>query len=258
DVTVAAGLKTTGYNFADPIWGDFNSDGYLDLFVDNHFNVGSYFYENLGHGNFVNILGTTGLRHAGDRHGSAWVDFNNDGQLDLSITKGAKGGQTLGVKEDELYQNLGNSTFTDIAETAGVTNTWGRGRGVAWGDYDRDGYPDLLIGNLKTNLVLLKNNGNSTFTDVTSQAGLADLQYTEMVFADYNNDGYPDIFGTVAATDKASANEILLKNNGNGTFSNVTTQAGLLPVIGGRALCWGDYNNDGYLDLFISRGTQNG
>src|SRR5262249_13262340 len=189
DVTTAAGLNTTGYTYGDPIWGDFDNDGNLDLFVDNHYNRGSYVYHNLGQGQFTDILDTSGLIHAGDRHGSAWVDFDNDGLLDLSITRGAKKGQILGKKQDELYQNLGNDTFTNVAKAVGVTNTFGRGRGVAWGDYDNDGKTDLLLGNLKTTLVLLKQNGDGTFSDVTEATGLANLEYTEAVFADYDNDG---------------------------------------------------------------------
>jgi len=253
DATVSAGLNTDGYTFGDPIWGDFNGDGNLDLFVDNHYNRGSYFYQNNGTGTFTDILDTSGLRHAGDRHGSAWVDFNNDGELDLSITKGAKGGQILGTKQDELYQNLGGGQFTNVAVAAGVTDTWGKGRGVAWGDYNNDGYPDLLLGNLKTDLFLLKNNGDGTFSDVTVAAGLGSLQFTECVFADYNNDGFPDIFCTVSESNNSS-NDMLLKNNGDGTFSDVTSQAGILPLNNGRAICFGDYDNDGDLDLFISRG----
>ncbi len=256
DATVSAGFNTMGYTFGDPIWGDFNGDGYLDLFVDNHYNTASSFYQNTGQGTFTNIIKTSGLKSAGDRHGSAWVDFNNDNQLDLSITKGAKKGHSLGTKQDELYQGLGNSLFTNVAPAAGVTNTYGRGRGVAWGDYDNDGYVDLLLGNVKSTLVLLKNNGDGTFTDVTAQAGLANLQYIEAVFADYNNDGYADIFCTIADANKP-ANDALFKNNGNGTFTKVTT-AGLLPLNNGRSVCWGDYDNDGYLDLFISRGLDEG
>src|SRR5437016_4316596 len=84
DATVAAGLNTTGYTFGDPIWGDFDGDGNLDLFVDNHYNRGSYLYHNNGDGTLNDIRSVSGLRAAGDRHGSAWVDFNNDGLLDLS------------------------------------------------------------------------------------------------------------------------------------------------------------------------------
>src|SRR5205807_2067150 len=87
-------------------------------------------------------------------------------------------------------------------------------------------------------------------------AGLGGLQYMECAFADYDNDGFPDIFGISAQSDN-SPNDILLKNNGDGTFTNVTAQAGILPLTYGRAIAWGDYDNDGDLDLFVSRGTEN-
>ena len=92
---------------------------------------------------------------------------------------------------------------------------------------------------------------------MAAEAGLGQLQYIECVFADYNNDGFPDIFCTDSQAGYVPS-DILLKNNGDGTFTNVSTQAGIFPLIDGRSICWGDYNNDGNLDLFISRGTENG
>lgn len=256
DATLSAGLNGTGFTFGNPIWGDFDNDGDLDFFVDNHFNKASYLYRNNGNGRFTDILPISGLNPAGDRHGSGWVDFDNDGDLDLSITHGAMGGHTFGSKKDELYLNLGDGQFTNIAQAAGVTNTFGAGRSVAWGDYNNDGHLDLLLGNFKTDLVLYKNNGDGTFLDITVQAGLQHLQYTECAFADYNNDGFPDIFCT-CFTPYYPSKDILLKNNGDGTFTNVSNRAGILPLIDGRAIAWGDYDNDGDLDLFISRGTGN-
>jgi hypothetical protein len=87
DTTLSAGLRTTGFAFGNPIWGDFDNDGDLDLFVDNHYNIGSYLYQHNGDGTFTDIRPVSGLKAAGDRHGSAWVDFDNDGDLDLSVTK---------------------------------------------------------------------------------------------------------------------------------------------------------------------------
>src|SRR5436309_3182568 len=120
DATLSAGLNTTGFTFGNPIWGDFDNDGDLDLFVDNHYNAASYLYQNNGNGTFTDIRPVSGLKPAGDRHGSAWVDFDNDGDLDLSVTKGARHGHAFGTKQDELYQDLGASQFANIAEAAGV------------------------------------------------------------------------------------------------------------------------------------------
>ena len=254
DATLSAGLNTTGFPFGNPIWGDFDNDGDLDLFVDNHYYIPPYLYQHNGNGTFTDIRPISGLKPGGDRHGSAWVDFDNDGDLDLSITKGARHGHAFGTKQDELYQDLGANQFTNIAETAGVTNTFGRGRSVAWGDYDSDGHLDLLLGNLKTDLVLLKNNGDGTFLDITVQAGLGGLKYNECAFADYNNDGFPDIFCTNSQAQRP-LKDILLENNGDGTFTNASSQARIRRLVNGRAIAWGDYDNDGDLDFFISRGA---
>ncbi len=254
DVTSAVGMSTTGYPFGNPIWGDYDGDGDLDLFVDNHYIDGPYFYKNNGDGTFTDIFDDLGLRAHGDRHGSGWCDFDNDGDLDLHVTFGADKGGTLGMKSDEQLLNVGGDQFFEVADVEGITDTFGRGRSVAWGDVNNDGYADLLLGNLKTDLVLYQNNGDQTFTDVTAAAGLGGLQYNECDFADYNNDGLADIFCTdVEAFGQRT--ERLYKNNGDGTFTNATAEAGIAPLSQGRSVTWADYDNDGNLDLFITRGT---
>src|SRR5438105_4470043 len=89
--------------------------GDLDLFIENHYNGPSHLYQNNGAGTFTDILSTSGIGKGGDRHGSAWADFDNDGDLDLFITYGAQGGSGLGTKQDELAENLGAGVFTNIA-----------------------------------------------------------------------------------------------------------------------------------------------
>jgi hypothetical protein len=131
-VTLLAGIYPEGFTFGNPIWGDFDNDGNLDLFVENHYELNSRFYRNNGDGTFTDIRQDSGISPAGDRHGSGWGDFNNDGNLDLFITRGADNGSAVDRKRDELYLNTGIGQFTDVTLAAGTTNIFGRGRGVAW------------------------------------------------------------------------------------------------------------------------------
>jgi hypothetical protein len=200
--------------------------------------------------------------------GVAVGDFDGDGFDDIYFVN------QLGP--NALYRNNGDGTFTDVTEKAGV----GVGDRVCVGavfcDYDNDGYPDLFVTTTRGGNILFHNNGNGTFTDVTSKAGVGLIAHAQTaVFFDYDNDGYPDLFVTNTAhwtqdtSDPkpryfpgvgslfdlfASPKEynVLYHNNGNGTFTDVTEQAGLAgPGWGGDVAVF-DYDEDGWLDLLVT------
>jgi hypothetical protein len=247
DISISSGIKIFRTTYGNPIWYDFDRDGKLDVFVINHTAPPSLWHNN-GDATFTDYRPLTGIPPEGDRHGAAWGDYDNDGDMDLFITLGAERGNTVGGKIDQLYRNDGGGAFTDVTTTAGVRNAAGRGRSVNWVDFNNDGKLDLFLKNSKTANALYRNNGDGTFTEVASSAGLADAPGEVSAWADYDGDGYMDLFITSAAKDQ------LWKNHGDGTFTQVTAQAGLKNLDRGQGIAWGDYNNDGHSDLFVARG----
>ncbi len=180
------------------------------------------------------------------------VDYDNDGLCDLFIPDGV---------ESKLFRNRGDGTFEDVTERAGLAGLDGVSVAV-FADYDNDGHKDLFVSRTFRHNQLFHNNGNGTFTDVTAQSGLGeDCCTTVAGWADYDNDGYLDLYvgryldprkgiPTTFYARNGEPNQ-LYHNNGDGTFTNVTEQAG----VGDTGLClgvvWGDYNDDGYPDLFV-------
>jgi hypothetical protein len=247
DISTSAGIKISRPTYGNPISADFNNDGFLDIFISNHTDIPSLLQNN-GDGSFVDIRSQAGLSTGSDRHGAAWGDYDNDGNLDLFITLGAARGTTVGEKTDQLYKSNGKGFFTDMTMIAGVINASGRGRSVNWVDFNNDGYLDLFVKNSKTPNVLYKNNGDGTFTDAAVSAGIAHTPGSVSSWADFNEDGSLDLFITSGASDQ------LWKNNGDGTFVEVTSISGVMSVTRGEGVAWGDYNNDGHLDLYIAKG----
>jgi hypothetical protein len=213
------------------------------VYVGNHGGTPNVFRNN-GNGTFSDIQTSSGIPQlafpASDRHGASWGDYLGNGLLDLFITVGGDQGNPPSGKTDQLYKNNGNNTFTDVTAAAGVQNATGRGRSLNWVDYNNDGLPDLYIQNFQTANHLYKNNGNGTFTDTATSAGVANISGTISSWIDYNNDGCMDLFVV-----GPSANDQLWKNNCNGTFTSVTTAAGIAKKSGGHAIAWGDYNSHG-------------
>ena len=176
-----------------------------------------------------------------------WVDFDNDGDNDLFVTSNTDG--------NRFFENLVDLTFRDISETSGMqlrnTGTYG----ASWGDINNDGYLDVFISNRDTTLehpnFLYRNNGDGTFTDVSVSAGL--LQTSNLSFCsaffDFNNDGWQDIY---VSNDKPQNLNTLYKNNGDGTFTDVSESSGTDIGIDAMTVTVGDYNNDGWFDIYIS------
>jgi hypothetical protein len=258
DVSTATGIAVTDNrnitSFGNPVWGDFNNDGNLDIYVGNHGAVPNVFLNN-GNSTFTDIQTISGIPAlpfpVGDRHGAAWGDYLGNGLLDLFITVGGDQGNPPPGKTDMLYKNNGNNTFTDVTAAAGVQNSLGRGRSPNWVDFNNDGLLDLYVQNFQTANVLYQNNGNGTFTNVATAAGIASITGTVASWIDYNNDGCMDLFVV-----GPGSNDELWKNNCNGTFTNVTTAAGIAKKPGGIGVAWGDYNNDGFVDLYVARGVE--
>jgi uncharacterized repeat protein (TIGR01451 family) len=255
DATDLAGVAFTGAQFGAS-WGDYDNDGWVDLFANNHFQDNPNLYHNNGDGTFTDVYTSSGILSAADAerdppvsdpHGSRWGDYDNDGDLDLYITTGR-------FRVNPFYVNQGDSAFVERAIEAGIEDLQGRGRTANWIDYDRDGDLDLFKGNevlAEGPDKLYRNNRDGTFTDVSNVAGLHDTSSTwGNVWGDYDNDGDLDV--ALSGGDGVT----LYCNDGDGTFTNVTSAAGLL---GGEDKSWGadfgDYDNDGDLDLYVARGN---
>jgi hypothetical protein len=214
--------------------------------------------------------------------GCAFFDYDNDGWLDILVLCGSRTSDPPPSASNRLYKNNRNGTFTDVTEKAGLLRT-GYAQGVTVGDYNNDGFEDLFVTYYGQN-VLYRNNGDGTFTDVTKEAGL--LSPTPRfgsgcAFVDYNRDGHLDLFvanylefdmKTVPRpTDTGACNylnvpvncgprglpyghHLLYRNNGDGTFTDVTKEAGISKVAGGFGLTVvaADFDNDGWPDIYVA------
>ena len=207
--------------------------------------------------------------------GAAFFDYDNDGNLDLYFVNGADlpGFESEKPPTNRLYRNNGDGTFTDVTEVAGVGDK-SYGVGCCVGDYDNDGHLDLYVTNFGKNR-LYRNNGNGTFTDVADQANVGDIRWgASCAFADYDNDGHLDLYVTNYIQYQLDKNkicenkgvrtycnpqeyigeaDILYRNNGDGTYTEVTQTAGVYqPRSRGLGVVWGDYDSDGYSDIYVA------
>lgn len=264
DRTTEAGL-TGLFGGLNLVQADYDNDGDLDVFVmrgawlDEAGKHPNSLLQNDGQGNFRDVTFEAGL---GDTHNptssACWADYDLDGDLDLYV------GNELAPCN--LYQNQGDGTFVDVAEKARVTNL-GFTKGVVWGDFDNDRYPDIYVSNLERANRLYRNNGDGTFRDVASAVGVAEpLVGFPTWFWDFNNDGALDIFAASYKTGVAyiadeylgrpprAEPDRLYQGDGKGGFIEVAAGKGLGGVTQPMGCNFGDLNNDGFADFYLGTG----
>jgi len=224
-------------------WGDFNNDGYPDLYLTV---LGAnVLFANNRNGTFSDVTSRAGVGDAGRSWAAVWVDYDRDGRLDLFVTNDDTPAR--------LYRNNGDSTFTDKATAAGLAGSSGA-VSCAWSDWDGDGDRDVYVVYYSAANRLYRNNGDGTFTEVTSTAGVAGGPASvSAAWFDYDNDSRPDLYVVEQAED------YLYRNNGDGTFSRKDlTSLGFGPTPDGFCALWGDFDNDSRADLFKTRGETGG
>jgi len=274
DVTEKAGLQGTGYGMGVAV-GDYDDDGYEDLYVTAY--GGNKLYHNNGNGTFSDVTLKAGVAGSGWSTSAAWVDLDGDGFLDRVVLRYLEwdfddiwcGEHKEGYRaychpdwfkpvSPLVYHNNGDGTFTEVAAKLGLARP-GKSLGLAIADYDRDGHIDLFVANDSMVEFLYHNKGNGTFEEVGLPSEVAvDIDgrtYAGMGvdFADYNNDGWPDI----AVTDLANQRYALYQNNGDGSFTYMSTTSGIGKMTlthSGWGIRFVDYDNDGWKDLLIAQG----
>jgi hypothetical protein len=225
-------------------WGDYDGDGDLDLYVARHGWCGNKLYRN-DDGVLVDVTTPVTAQVAARNMDVSWADVDNDGDLDLLLTRG------LTTLKSVLLRNDGVGNFTVDSTTAMSTGVLGRG--IGWADFDRDGDLDLYMANCTSGGRLFRNDGTGGFTDVTP-AGMSQVMCTHAgLWADYDSDGDMDLF----ILNRATAS--MLFRNDNGTFVNVTgsSQIPVGNLTTAYAGTWVDYDDDGAIDLYISTDSQN-
>jgi hypothetical protein len=279
DVTENAGL--TGmpqdrYGMGAAV-GDYDNDGFPDLYVTNY--GGNTLYHNNGDGTFRDVTARAGVAASGWSASAGFFDADNDGKLDLFVTRyvewtfptnGYCGEKKPGYRAychpdnyepttNVLYHNNGDGTFTDVSAKAGIAGAAGKGLGVAFADYDHDGYVDVYVANDSVQSFLFRNNGNGTFAEVGLLVGVGFNEDGKtfagmgVAFADYDNDGRPDIM----VTDLSNERYRLFHQGGDASFQDATNSSGVgaaTLAFAGWSTGFLDYDNDGWKDIFVAQG----
>ena len=273
DVTERAGVIGAGYSTGVAV-GDFDNDGYDDLFVAGYGR--NTLYHNNGNGTFADVTDSAGIAGSGWSTSAAWVDYDNDGRLDLIVARYLQwnfsdiycGERREGYRSYchpdifqpvslLLYHNEGGGKFREVSHKAGIGKPI-KALGVAVADYDHDGWPDILVANDSIPESLLHNLRDGTFEEVALVSGVAldggggTFAGMGVDFADYNNDGWPDVI----ITDLANQRYSLYINAGDGTFEYASNSSGLGAITllhSGWGVRFMDYDNDGWKDLFIAQ-----
>ena len=231
---------------------DLNQDGYLDLMVSSWGLRDSLrYFESMGNGLFADRTSQAGLAGITGGLNLTHADYDNDGLQDVLVLRGA---WLQDGHPNSLLRNTGGGRFQDATEAAGML-TYHPTQTATWGDYDNDGDLDLFIGNESTPAAgvhpceLYRNNGDGTFDEVAAEAGLRVVGYVKsVVWGDYTNDGWLDLF-----VSRYRETNLLFRNLGpSGTFEETSAQAGVMEPIDSFPSWFFDYNNDGWLDLFVS------
>jgi FG-GAP-like repeat/ASPIC and UnbV len=243
---------------------DYDNDGRMDIYIARGawltYPVRPTLLRNNGAGGFTDVTKEANLLDPHNSNSAAWADYDNDGWVDLFV--GCE------KQYQRLYHNKGNGTFEEVAAKAGVRGETPRFcKGCTWIDFDNDGYPDLFQNNLEGTAILYRNNRDATFTDV----GLSmNIDGPYMGFScwtwDYDNDGWLDIFATcyerslegvvrgmMGLPHSCHSNRLFRNLKGNG-FENVTRQTGLDQVFTTMGSNYGDFDNDGFLDMYLGTG----
>jgi hypothetical protein len=280
DVTEKAGLKGHGYDNGVAT-GDFDNDGFADLFVAGL--KENVLYRNKGDGTFEDVTQKAGLKKPDPDYGTLWsvaaafFDYDKDGDLDLFVSnyviwdpKTEPLCGPAGIHDychpnnykglpNSLFRNEGNGTFTDVSKASGIRAVIGKGMGLGVADFDQDGYPDVFVANDTEPNYLFRNRGNGSFEEMGFAAGVAypesgrPLSGMGADARDIDDDGRPDVFHT------ALSNETMpvFQNQGRNSFLELTARSGVSALTLSRA-GWGnaivDFNNDGRKDLFVAGG----
>jgi hypothetical protein len=257
-----SGIAWPDYAYRDSTWGggawgDYNDDGWLDILLPCHPALATYpvhandsaLLRNGADGTFTNVIYESGIKLQEDWHDTCWIDYDDDGDLDLWRSVGGRGGE--GEGSNSLSRQNADGSFTEVAPEAGIDYPRARGRGTAWFDYDGDGDLDLYFAGAELDLApntMFRNNGDGTFTDV-GQLGTDTFvgANSQVSVADYDLDGDQDLLVTGYGP--------RLYRNDDGAFTNVSVSAGIIDTGGAQGAAWGDYDNDGDLDLYIGRGS---
>lgn len=282
DVTEKAGLLGDGFDMGIAV-GDYDHDGWPDIYVASV--TKNHLYHNNHDGTFTDVTDQAGVgspTYQGEKMWSAaagWFDYNNDGKLDLFVSNYCKwevnkdpvclsGGRLRAYCHPKfyeplpstLYRNNGDGTFTDVSDETGISKKLGKGMGVAFNDYDGDGFTDIFVANDNMPNSLFHNIDGKKFEEVAMDAGVAYAENGKAVsgmgveFRDLDNDGLPDIWHTATELETFP----LFRNRGHGIFLDVTGRSGLArPTLemSGWSNGVADFDNDGLKDLFVARGN---